>query len=142
MAVRASTASDPGYPGPSAAQVSAPRHPVRTCIGCRRRSAAAELLRVVVAPEATGTVGSGLADPRGCEPATVPVVPDPRHRAPGRGAWLHRDPGCVELAERRRAFARALRVPGPVDPAPVREYVMGHPVSPPSGTPQELKSSE
>ena len=35
---------------------------------------------------------------------------------PGRGAWLHRDPECVELAERRRAFARALRVPGPVDP--------------------------
>jgi len=36
---------------------------------------------------------------------------------------LHRDPGCLELAERRRAFARALRVPGALDPTPVREYV-------------------
>jgi predicted RNA-binding protein YlxR (DUF448 family) len=51
------------------------------------------------------------------------VIPDPRRRAPGRGAWLHRDPGCVELAERRRAFGRALRVTGSLDPAPVREYV-------------------
>ncbi|MGH8962168.1 MAG: DUF448 domain-containing protein [Jatrophihabitantaceae bacterium] len=55
----------------------------------------------------------------------VPVVPDPRHRTPGRGAWLHHDLECVELAERRRAFARALRAPGPVDPTPVREYVAG-----------------
>jgi predicted RNA-binding protein YlxR (DUF448 family) len=31
---------------------------------------------------------------------------------PGRGAWLCRDdPGCVELADRRRAFSRALRHP-------------------------------
>jgi len=51
------------------------------------------------------------------------VVADPRRRAAGRGAWLHRDPGCLELAERRRAFTRALRVPGAVDPTPVREYV-------------------
>jgi hypothetical protein len=30
----------------------------------------------------------------------------------GRGAWLCRDtPGCIELAERRRAFSRALRCP-------------------------------
>jgi uncharacterized protein len=36
---------------------------------------------------------------------------------------LHRDPECVELAQRRRAFARALRVPDALDPTPVREYV-------------------
>jgi hypothetical protein len=29
----------------------------------------------------------------------------------------------VALAERRRAFARALRASGSVDPTPVREYV-------------------
>jgi predicted RNA-binding protein YlxR (DUF448 family) len=65
------------------------------------------------------------------------VVPDPRRRIPGRGAWLHPDQRCVELAQRRRAFARALRVPGPVDPAPVVEYV-AH--ADPGGHPQEMKS--
>jgi hypothetical protein len=38
---------------------------------------------------------------------------------------LHRDPGCVELAERRRAFARALKVSAALDLSPVREYVVG-----------------
>jgi predicted RNA-binding protein YlxR (DUF448 family) len=42
----------------------------------------------------------------------------------GRGAWVHPDQRCVELAVRRRAFARALRVPGPVDPAAVCAYVV------------------
>jgi predicted RNA-binding protein YlxR (DUF448 family) len=41
----------------------------------------------------------------------------------GRGAWVHPDQRCVELAVRRRAFARALRVPGPIDPAPVCAYL-------------------
>jgi hypothetical protein len=74
--------------------------------------------------------------------AGTSVVPDPRRRAPGRGAWLHRDPGCVDLAERRRAFGRALRVTGPLDPGPVRKYVdrFGEQIDkeePTSGTPQE-----
>jgi uncharacterized protein len=113
VAVRTSTAAESRQPGPQG--------PIRTCIGCRQRAVAAELLRVVVAPDAIGKAESA---PTG-EPVAVLVVPDPRHRAPGRGAWLHRDPECVELAERRRAFARALRVPGAFDPTPVREYVAG-----------------
>ncbi|HEV7192082.1 MAG TPA: YlxR family protein [Jatrophihabitantaceae bacterium] len=88
-----------------------PQSPIRTCIGCRRRAAAAELLRVVVAPDPSGAQAS--------------VVPDPRHRASGRGAWLHPDPECVGLAERRRAFGRALHVSVPLDTTPVREYVAG-----------------
>ena len=48
------------------------------------------------------------------------LVVDERRVLPGRGAHLHRDLGCLELAERRRAFPRALRVPGPLDPAEVR----------------------
>jgi predicted RNA-binding protein YlxR (DUF448 family) len=101
---------------PESVQIGA-RGPIRTCIGCRQRAAATELLRVVVAAGAAGMpVGS-------TDSAAVPVVPDPRRRAPGRGAWLHPDLGCAELAQRRRAFARALRVPGPVDPTPVLEYV-------------------
>ena len=37
------------------------------------------------------------------------VVPDPSGTAPGRGAHLHPTPECLALAERKRAFARALR---------------------------------
>ena len=48
------------------------------------------------------------------------LVVDERRVLPGRGAHLHRDPACLELAERRRAFPRALRVPGHLDPAAVR----------------------
>ena len=73
--------------------------PVRTCVGCRRRSASSELLRVVVAADGDQVV----------------LVPDLRHRAPGRGAHLHPRYECLNLAERRRAFPRALRVAGPLD---------------------------
>ena len=51
------------------------------------------------------------------------VTPDPAGRAPGRGAHLHPDPGCLELALRRRAFTRAFRVPGPLDTTAVRAYL-------------------
>ena len=66
-----------------------PTGPVRTCIGCREKAAKRELLRVVA--------GDGT------------VVPDPGGSAPGRGAHLHPSLACFELAERRRAFTRALR---------------------------------
>jgi predicted RNA-binding protein YlxR (DUF448 family) len=74
--------------------------PVRTCVGCRATGGRAELVRVVLV--------DGL------------LVPDLRARAAGRGAWLHPDPACLDLAERRRALPRALRVPGPLDTAAVR----------------------
>lgn len=116
LVVRPTTASDAALgPGPVLPG------PVRTCIGCRQRAAATELLRVVVASCMTGT-DAGSTD---VDAAPVRVVPDPRRRAPGRGASLHRDPGCVALAERRRSFARALRVSGPFDLTAVREYVSG-----------------
>lgn len=38
------------------------------------------------------------------------IVPDLGGAAPGRGAHLHPDPACYELAVRRRAFTRALRL--------------------------------
>ncbi|MDQ6849073.1 MAG: YlxR family protein [Actinomycetota bacterium] len=97
---------------------------MRTCIGCRKRTVAAELLRVVVVP---GAPDSGPV-----------VVPDPRRRAPGRGAWLHPASECVELAERRRAFARALRVPAATDLTALREYLAKPPGNPTGGTPQEM----
>ncbi|SDP41954.1 Protein of unknown function [Nakamurella panacisegetis] len=63
--------------------------PIRTCVGCRDKADASTLLRVVVV--------DGV------------ITPDPRHRLPGRGAWLHPRAECLDLAERRRAFGRALR---------------------------------
>jgi hypothetical protein len=36
---------------------------------------------------------------------------------------VHPDPRCVDLADKRRAFPRALRLPGPLDVTPVREHV-------------------
>ena len=51
------------------------------------------------------------------------LVPDPRHRLPGRGAWLHPDGGCLEQAVRRRAFTRALRLQAGPDLAPLIAYV-------------------
>ncbi|GAB2750662.1 YlxR family protein [Nocardioides pakistanensis] len=80
---------------------------MRTCVGCRVRAPKQELLRVV----ASGSVGDQL------------VVPDPGARAPGRGAYIHPTLECLELATRRRAFARALRVRGGLDEAPVRDHL-------------------
>jgi predicted RNA-binding protein YlxR (DUF448 family) len=74
--------------------------PVRTCVGCRQRVAAGELLRVVAVDGA--------------------LVPDPSRRLPGRGAHVHPVVECLDLAEKRRAFPRALRVAGPLDTAVVR----------------------
>ncbi|MFC5728328.1 MULTISPECIES: YlxR family protein [Nocardioides] len=85
-----------------------PEGPVRTCVGCRQRAAKRELLRV--------TAGSG---PDG-QPA---VVPDPEGTAPGRGAHLHPTPGCYDLAVRRKAFARALRLGAGLPAAPVGAYI-------------------
>jgi predicted RNA-binding protein YlxR (DUF448 family) len=69
-------------------------------VGCRVRTAKSDLLRLVV--------------------VEGEIVPDPRGRLPGRGAHLHPDPRCLELAERRRAFPRAFRLPGPLDGTALR----------------------
>ena len=67
--------------------------PTRTCIGCRGRSSKSELVRLV------------------SDDSRVLVVDD-RQVEPGRGAYLHRSAACADFAVRRRAVARALRVPG------------------------------
>jgi predicted RNA-binding protein YlxR (DUF448 family) len=43
------------------------------------------------------------------------VVTDVSAVLPGRGAWLHPTLECFRLAERRRAFGRALRAQGELD---------------------------
>ncbi|MGC0363589.1 putative RNA-binding protein YlxR (DUF448 family) [Rhodococcus sp. 27YEA15] len=82
--------------------------PIRTCVGCREQGSAVDLLRVVVGEQ--GPEGSLL-------------IPDMLRRLPGRGAWLHLDPSCLSLAERRRAFSRALRVSGNPDTSAVGRLV-------------------
>ncbi|HEY9566130.1 MAG TPA: YlxR family protein [Nocardioides sp.] len=81
--------------------------PVRTCIGCRVRAIKAELMRVVAGSEDHG----------------LTVVPDPDGTAPGRGAHLHPTVDCFELAQRRRAFPRALRLTGGADVQAVRDWI-------------------
>jgi len=85
-----------------------PAHaPLRMCVGCRLRAPASELIRFVAA---------GTGD-------DLRLLPDPSRRLPGRGAHLHPDPACFALAERRRAFGRALRVTGVLDTTPLHEYL-------------------
>ncbi|MBV9832166.1 MAG: YlxR family protein, partial [Marmoricola sp.] len=71
-----------------------------------------ELLRVVAGADAEGHWS---------------VVPDPTGTAPGRGAHLHPTADCLARAERRRAFARALRhdagVRGPLALDRLREHL-------------------
>ena len=43
------------------------------------------------------------------------VVVDEGRALPGRGAWLHPDLSCWELATRRSALARALRTTARID---------------------------
>ena len=63
--------------------------PERSCVGCRARAPKAELVRIVRTPRGTHV--------------------DPRGRAPGRGAYVHRDEGCIDIALRRGALGSALR---------------------------------
>ncbi|GAA0702812.1 YlxR family protein [Kitasatospora atroaurantiaca] len=72
-------------------------------MGCRKRAAKHELLRVVAV--------EGVC------------VPDPRGALSGRGAHVHPDPACLDLAVRRRAFPRAFRLQGALDTDALREYV-------------------
>ncbi|WP_344485382.1 YlxR family protein [Glycomyces endophyticus] len=81
---------------------------VRTCVGCRRRASASELLRVVVRRS------------EGCQNL---LIPDPQRRLSGRGAHVHHSSNCLDQAVRKRAFARALRIEGAVDVAAVRTLV-------------------
>lgn len=53
------------------------------------------------------------------------VAPDPGRTARGRGAHLHPEPACYDLAVRRKAFSRALRRGGALPADAVGEYLAG-----------------
>ena len=82
---------------------------VRTCIGCRQRADKTDLVRVVAAQGSTATV----------------VTPDLHGTLPGRGAHLHPTVRCLDLATRRKAFGRALRVEGSLDLDALTSVVAG-----------------
>lgn len=69
--------------------------PERTCVGCRRKRAQAELVRF--------TLEAGRVVPAG-------------RGAHGRSAYVCPEVDCLESAEKKRAFARAFRAPVTVDP--------------------------
>ena len=72
--------------------------PRRTCVGCRVTADKVDLLRVVVADGSSPRIPArgGPAEGRTCTPTS----------------------GASTLAERRRAFPRAFRLPGPLDAEP------------------------
>jgi predicted RNA-binding protein YlxR (DUF448 family) len=80
---------------------------VRTCIGCRQRADKATLVRIVAVTESTKSV----------------VHVDPARILPGRGAHLHPTAQCLELAIRRKAFGRALKIQGHIDTDRLTAYV-------------------
>jgi uncharacterized protein len=84
---------------PATDRAHAPGTPVRMCVGCRTRAPQGDLLRVVL-------VGDRL-------------IPDRRRELPGRGAYVHPTQECVTTALARKAFGRALRAGGALDPTDV-----------------------
>ncbi len=79
---------------------------IRTCVATKRRMKDVALLRIVEHPEKPGV-----------------ILPDPKRRMQGRGAWLTPTIAALDLAEQRRAFGRALRVSTKVDAGHVRTYL-------------------
>src|SRR5699024_11292269 len=67
--------------------------PMRLCIGCRTREMTTNLVRVAY---------DRTVDSRS-------LVIDERSVLPGRGAWVHREPGRLSKALQWRAFNRAFR---------------------------------
>ena len=68
-----------------------PRHePVRTCVACRQEAGKRTLVRVV-----RDAGGRAALDATG--------------HAPGRGAYLHREASCLEIARKKGALDRALK---------------------------------
>ena len=71
------------------------RHePVRTCVACRQEAGKHALVRIVRGPDGLAAV-------------------DLSGKAQGRGAYLHRESGCLEAARKRRNLERSLGVTVP-----------------------------
>ena len=64
--------------------------PARRCVGCRGEARKAELIRVVRGPDGV-------------------VAVDKTGHAEGRGAYVHNDSECMNLARKKRSLERALK---------------------------------
>ena len=67
-----------------------PHEPVRTCVACRLEAGKGAMVRIVRRPD-----GGAAVDRTG--------------RAAGRGAYLHADVACIEVARKRKALERTLK---------------------------------
>ena len=65
--------------------------PMRMCVGCREMKPKRELIRVVRAPDGTGSM-------------------DPVGKKPGRGAYVCRSAECLKRAIKQRQLERQLDV--------------------------------
>lgn len=84
-------ATENGVSGPAAEQ------PERMCVGCRQNAPKEELERFIFHDEA------GL-------------VFDLRRKAPGRGTYVHADPGCIRKAVEKGGFSRGFKSRVVADP--------------------------
>ncbi|WPF65293.1 MULTISPECIES: YlxR family protein [unclassified Corynebacterium] len=91
--------------------------PIRTCVATRQRRPHTDLLRMVIAPQGNRR-----------------IVPDPQCVLPGRGAWIIPDLEALELAQKRRAIQRALKVPVDTDTSEVHAYLEGRLAMPGTST--------
>jgi uncharacterized protein len=66
------------------------REPARTCVACRQEAGKRELVRLVRRAD-----GSAAVDRSG--------------HAAGRGAYVHAEAGCIEIARKRKALERSLK---------------------------------
>jgi uncharacterized protein len=73
--------------------------PIRTCIGCRRRDAAAEMVRLRVRP------GPQPGQPQKEGQVEVVVA----ESSTGRGASLHAQPACLDKGLRADVLSRAFK---------------------------------
>lgn len=96
--------------------------PVRTCIGCRTTDSTSELFRVVLKHGQHRGHAQGDQDDVATKQVRRVVV-DYFLREPGRGAWLHLNTRCLELAQKKRAFSRAFRTHGEIDLSDVSQFV-------------------
>ena len=68
------------------------RQPIRTCVACRTAGGKRGLLRLVRLPESAG------------------IALDSTGKKSGRGAYLCPTPECIELAIKRKALERSLKI--------------------------------
>ncbi len=81
----------------------APSGSSRTCVGCQKEAAPAELVCFVLGPDG----------------ALAPVLSG---KSGGRGAWVHPVAECLTVAA-KRGFAKSFRAPVQADPALLAELI-------------------